>query len=228
MYAGPLPEIAVTASWCRSGSRTTFPQDLSSDSASARCSGVQCRPGEIAAIPSSTSAGVLGMTRTTDDPSGRRDSRYAVGMPRRARPRGCPARLVVDLAEQPVHVLRLDHQDDGVGQAGGLDVVEYPHAVLVTQHARMVGALLGDDDVLGVPSTAQQPGQQRLAHDPVLEDRRRRHGGAALSPAWSARSLLSAERSSRRCHPAWIAAPITFRWRVTRADRGHQPAHAAP
>ena len=76
MYAGPLPEIAVTASWYFSG-------DL--DDAAARAQQrlgllevlgrAVLRPGEIAAIPWSTRAGVLGMTRTTDEPSGSRDSR---------------------------------------------------------------------------------------------------------------------------------------------------------
>src|SRR6478735_1445576 len=81
MYAGPLPEIAVTALRCFSASRTTRPHELSSASASARWSSVQWLPGEMPAIPWSTSAGVLGMTRMTDVPSGSRDSRNSVVMP---------------------------------------------------------------------------------------------------------------------------------------------------
>jgi hypothetical protein len=42
---------------------------------------VQCRPGLIADIPWSTRAAVFGMTRTTEDPSGRDDSRRSVVIP---------------------------------------------------------------------------------------------------------------------------------------------------
>ncbi len=73
--------MAVTASCCFSGTRITRPVARSSSSASARCSSSQCDPREIAAIPSSTSAGVLGMTRTTGTPSGSRASIDAVVMP---------------------------------------------------------------------------------------------------------------------------------------------------
>src|SRR6478735_2823321 len=73
--------MAVTASRCFSGRRTTLPHELSSASASARWSSVQCRPGEMPAMPWSTSAGVFGMTRMTEVPSGSRDSRYSVVIP---------------------------------------------------------------------------------------------------------------------------------------------------
>src|SRR6476619_5609532 len=73
--------MAVTASRCFSGSRTTLPHELSSASASARWSSVQWLPGEMPAMPWSTRAGVLGMTRMTDVPAGSRDSRYSVVMP---------------------------------------------------------------------------------------------------------------------------------------------------
>ena len=71
----------MTASICRSGIRSTLPVEAIRDSASARCPSSQCEPGEMAAMPSSTSAGVLGMTRTTATPSGTRDSMKAVVMP---------------------------------------------------------------------------------------------------------------------------------------------------
>ncbi len=71
----------MTASIWRSGIRSTLPVEDSSDSASARCFSSQWEPGAIAAIPSSTRAGVFGMTRTTATPSGTRDSMNAVVMP---------------------------------------------------------------------------------------------------------------------------------------------------
>ena len=60
----------MTASCCFSGTRTTRPVTDSICSVRARCSSSQWVPGEIAAIPSSTRAGVLGITRTTAMPSG--------------------------------------------------------------------------------------------------------------------------------------------------------------
>ena len=71
----------MTASCCFSGTRITLPTDAISDSASARWASSQWEPAEIADIPSSTRAGVLGMTRTTATPSGTRDSMNAVVMP---------------------------------------------------------------------------------------------------------------------------------------------------
>src|SRR3954447_285022 len=81
MYAGPEPLIAVTASWWYSGSSTTLPVASSRARARARCAASQCVPGLIAAMPWSTSAGVLGMTRTTATPSGSRSSTKAVVIP---------------------------------------------------------------------------------------------------------------------------------------------------
>src|SRR6478672_1608148 len=81
MYAGPLPLIAVTASWCFSATCTTRPHERSSSAASSRWATSALRPGLTAAMPWSTSAGVLGMTRTTATPAGSRASSHAVGMP---------------------------------------------------------------------------------------------------------------------------------------------------
>src|SRR6478735_1711320 len=81
MYAGPEPLIAVTASWCFSGTRSTLPHERSSCSASARCASSQWLPALMAAMPWSTRAGVLGMTRTTGVPSGSRSCRYDVVIP---------------------------------------------------------------------------------------------------------------------------------------------------
>ena len=92
MYAGPEPLMAVTASIWRSGTRSTRPVEPISSSASARWWSSQCEPGEIAAMPSSTSAGVLGMTRTTATPSGTRASMNAVVMPAASDTTSWPAR----------------------------------------------------------------------------------------------------------------------------------------
>jgi hypothetical protein len=51
----------------------------------------------------------------------------------------------VDLGQQRPHVLRLDDEQQGVGQGGRLGVVEHPHAVLVGELGRAVGPALGDD-----------------------------------------------------------------------------------
>ena len=82
----------MTASCWRSGTRITRPVEAISDSASTRCDSSQCEPREIAAMPSSTRAGVLGMTRTTATPSGRRDSMKAVVMPAASETTSCPGR----------------------------------------------------------------------------------------------------------------------------------------
>ncbi len=48
--------------------------------------------------------------------------------------------VVVDLGEQAAHVLRLDDEHEGVGERGGLGVVEHPHAVLLGQLGGALGA----------------------------------------------------------------------------------------
>ena len=54
-------------------------------------------------MPSSTSAGVLGMTRTTATPSGSRDSMKAVVMPAARQTSSWPGRSVGgDLVEEPL------------------------------------------------------------------------------------------------------------------------------
>ncbi len=55
----------MAASCWDSGIRSTLPTGRSSSSARRRCSSVACGPGEITLIASSTSTGVLDMTRTT-------------------------------------------------------------------------------------------------------------------------------------------------------------------
>ena len=49
MYAGPDPEIAVTASWRYSGTSATLPVAASSALASSSWAGLTCRPAETAA-----------------------------------------------------------------------------------------------------------------------------------------------------------------------------------
>ncbi len=157
MYAGPEPEIAVTASCWRSGIRSTLPTEAISASASARCSSSQCEPGEIAAMPSSTSAGVLGMTRTTATPVGhpRLDERGGdAGGQRDHQLTG--AQRGGDLVEQVAHVLRLDDERDGVGLRGRLDVADHGDAVPLLELAGALGALLADQQVVDAAAGADQ------------------------------------------------------------------------
>ena len=172
MYAGPEPEIAVTASICRSGIRSTLPTEAISASASARWPSSQWEPGEIAAMPSSTRAGVFGMTRTTATPSGTRDSMNAVVMPAASETTSWPGRSSRgDLVEQVAHVLRLDHEREGVGLAGGLDVGDHGDAVPLLELAGALGALLADQQVVDPAAGADQAGEQGLAHHAGAEDR---------------------------------------------------------
>ena len=82
----------MTASCCFSGTRTTLPTDAISASASARCASSQWEPAEIADMPSSTSAGVFGMTRTTATPFGTRASMKPVVMPAASETSSWPGR----------------------------------------------------------------------------------------------------------------------------------------
>ena len=84
--------------------------------------------------------------------------------------------VVVDLGEQAAHVLRLDDEDEGVGEVGRVGVVEHPHAVLLGQLGGPVLAALGDDELAGRAAGAQQPREEGLAHDAGTEDRNRSHG----------------------------------------------------
>ena len=80
-----------------------------------RCSWSLCEPGEMAAMPSSTWAGVLGITRTTATPSASADSMEAVSTPAASETTSWPGLIDVgDLGQQIAHVLRLDDQDHRV------------------------------------------------------------------------------------------------------------------
>ena len=81
MYAGPEPEIAVTASWYFSGTRTTWPTLRSKVSTVTKCSSVLFEPELIAAIPWSTKAGVFGITRITGVLAGSKSSMKPVVIP---------------------------------------------------------------------------------------------------------------------------------------------------
>ena len=61
--------------------RSTRPTGLSSSSVRRRCSSPACAPAEITLIASSTSTGVLDITRTTGTSAGSRASMNDVGMP---------------------------------------------------------------------------------------------------------------------------------------------------
>src|SRR5438552_6721868 len=78
-YAGPEPEIAVTASIAFSGTRTTAPRCESVSSASARCSSPACAPAHKPAIPSCTIDGAFGIARQTGTSGASRASIRAVG-----------------------------------------------------------------------------------------------------------------------------------------------------
>jgi hypothetical protein len=80
-YAGPDPLIAVTASCWYSGTQIVLPLARNSSSARARWSSVHRVPAERAAIPSPTSAGMFGITRTTATWSVRCASMSGPGIP---------------------------------------------------------------------------------------------------------------------------------------------------
>src|SRR6266850_628668 len=65
MKAGPLADSAVTASMCFPSTTTVRPTERKMPSASSRCSGVACAPAARPVIPFRSSAGVLGIARTT-------------------------------------------------------------------------------------------------------------------------------------------------------------------
>ena len=103
-YAGPLPDRAVTASCCDSGTRTTLPTGLSRSSTTCRCSSPACEPGEIADIASSTKTGVLVMTRTTGVPSGSSSSTSDEVMPAAIDTTSAPGRRCVATSPSSVRM----------------------------------------------------------------------------------------------------------------------------
>ena len=132
-------------------------------------------------MPSSTSAGVFGITRTTATPSGTRDSMKAVVMPAASETSSWPGRSDgADLVEQVAHVLGLDHDRDGVGLGGGLDVADHRDAVPLLELAGAVGPLLADQELVDAAAGADQPGEQGLAHDSGAEDRGLLHRRGSL------------------------------------------------
>ena len=122
----------MTASCSFSGTSSTLPVAASSASASSRCSRSQWAPGADRGHPLVDEGGGV-----RHDP----DHRRPCGQPRLEvgrRDAGGEADdevalgdVVVDLGEQAAHVLRLDDEHEGVGERGGIGVVEHPHAVLL-------------------------------------------------------------------------------------------------
>ena len=161
----------MTASCCFSGTRITLPTEAISDSASARCASSQWEPAEIADMPSSTSAGVLGMTRTTATPSGHPGLDEGGGDAGRERHQQLtgPERAG-DLVEHLRHVLRLHDQRDGVGLGGGLDVGDHRDAVPLHELGGARRALLADEELVDPAAGPDQAGQQGLAHDSGADD----------------------------------------------------------
>ena len=90
-----------------------------------------------AAMPSSTRAGVLGMTRTTGVPCGQ-PLLEEVGRDagRERDDQGARSQVRGDLVQQRAHVLRLDDEDEGVGACGRLDVVDHVDAVALASARR--------------------------------------------------------------------------------------------
>ena len=172
MYAGPEPEIAVTASCCLSGTRSTLPAEAISASASARCSSSQCEPGEIAAMPSSTRAGVFGMTRTTATPSGTRDSMNAVVMPAASETTSWPGRSsgAISSSRSPMSCgLTTRATVSALRAASTLETTATPYRSSSSRGP--LGALLADQQVVDAAAGADQAGEQGLAHHAGAEDR---------------------------------------------------------
>ena len=165
-------------------------------STSARCASSHDEPREIAAMPSSTSAGVLGMTRTTGMPAGSRASMNVVVMPAASdttRPAGRQVRR--HLVEHVAHVLRLDHEHQRVGLAGGVDVADDLDAVPLVQLGRPLRPPLGQQQLVGSPAGPQQPRHQRLAHHS-----RAQHGHHSHAPICSpGRPSAGPTRVARVC-----------------------------
>ena len=146
----------------------------------------------MALIASSTSTGVLDMTRTTGAPSGSRRSMNAVGMPAATETTSrSPGRLRPEVVEQGTHVLRLHREDQGVGRLGGLGVVDDLYAVALGEQLGPLGAPGGDEDV------------GRLAP-------------ARSMPDSSASPILPAPSTATRSMGAWVAIAYPF---VARARR---------
>ena len=167
----------------------------------------------MAAMPSSTSAGVLGMTRTTATPSGTRDSMKAVVMP--------AARLTIelsgaqhgrDLLEHVGHVLRLDHERDGVGLGGRLEVGDHGDAVALLELAGPLGTLLADEQLVDATAGAHQAGQEGLAHHAGADDCCGHGGNLLRGPEISTRTSRS------RASTAVLAQPGPRRARSFVAD----------
>ena len=133
-------------------------------------------------MPSSTSAGVLGMTRTTATPSGTRASMNAVVMPAASETSSWPGRSTgaISSSRSPMSC-GLTTSAIGVGLLGRLDVADHRDAVPLLELAGALGALLADQQVVDAAAGADQAGEQGLAHDSGAEDRGLRHG---LAPAY--------------------------------------------
>jgi hypothetical protein len=95
-----------------------------------------------------------------------------------------------DLGEDVAHVLRLHHQRDGVGPGRRLGVGDHLHVVLLAELGSPLGTLLTDHQVLERVSTADQAGEQRLAHHAGTDDRNG-HGGFLLRRVRAGRSICS-------------------------------------
>ena len=104
-----------------SGIRITLPTGASSSSARRRCSSAANDPAEITDIASSTSTGVLDITRTTGTSTGKRRSMNEVVIPAATEITSCDgATEPGDLVEHPAHVLRLDREHQGLRLLRGL------------------------------------------------------------------------------------------------------------
>ena len=95
-----------------------------------------------------------------------------------------------DLVEQLGHVLRLDHERDGVGLGGRLDVADHADAVPLLELAGALGPLLADQQVVDAAPGTDEARQEGLAHDAGAED-----GG--LGHGWSSLVLLLGDQGSQ-------------------------------
>ena len=172
-------------------------------------------------MPSSTWAGVLGITRTTAMPVGQL----------RPRSRRCPRPAASettsvpglsdagDLGQQVAHVLRLDHQDHRVGLGRGLVVLEHGDAVPRGQLGLPLRPAVGGHDLVRRPS---RRGAARRARSRPSPRRRGWPAGQCRvdvpgSPAQARlRRRPAGRRPARRSAPRSARRPCAgCRWRRT-------------
>ena len=129
-------------------------------------------------MPSSTSAGVFGMTRTTATPSGTRDSMKAVVIPAARETSSWPGRRESEISASRSPMswgLTTTATVSASLVASRLETTR--DAVPLLELAGPLGTLLADEQVVDPAAGPDQPGQQGLAHHAGTEDRGLGHCG---------------------------------------------------